>query len=115
MQPHTSPIPDAWKASVIPILRRERGLRDLTRRARQDWAKLDDSHTVAQLYELLADVLEEGTYHQSAPVCGMEPPGEVYEFCFEHQPPRFSSPIPLYAKINLREGKLAVIVVSTHP
>jgi hypothetical protein len=115
MPPHVTAIPSDWKVSVIAVLRREYGLRTVVQRAQHEWRNLDDSHTIEGLYALLADVLEENRYTRSKPFLEVTEPGEAYQFCFDYQPPRFNRPISLFAKINLREGRRAVLVISAHP
>lgn len=114
MQRTEDRLPTPWRRDVIAILRREKGLRDVVQRAAADWRKLDATHTTAGLYEVLAEALELQEYTAAKRVEGMVPEGEVFSFVFPYRLPTSGANLKLFAKINLREGRLAVIVYSAH-
>ena len=53
-------------------------------------------------------VLRQALYTDSRKVVGMDPTGETYEFLFPLEGRR------MYGKINLKEGRVFVQVISAH-
>lgn len=57
---------------------------------------------------VMVDILRRELYTDSRQVFGMDPTGETYEFLFPLEGRR------MYGKINLREGRVFVQVISAH-
>lgn len=102
------PIPDLWREVVATILRSGDARRiQTTQRSDKDWnAPFPDSWEYER-FEAIAETLERGGV-VGRRVCGMTPPGEVYEFFFV-----FRS-VNLYGKVNLLSSGNVVVVYSNH-
>lgn len=102
------PLPEAWKESVVRILRAGAVNRDIliTLRALQDW----EATTMAWPHELVDSLAEyfsrSGVTGQR--VEGMADQGETYEFLFSFKGQS------LYGKVCLLEGKIKVKIISAH-
>jgi len=105
----TEHIPEVWKAAVLGIL--AQGLCSdrlrVTARARRDFEDMFTDQMAYEMVDLFADILRDPTLHGRR-VVGMEPPGETYEFIFEHRGKQ------VYGKIGLHDNGELVILFSAH-
>ena len=104
-----SAIPKDWRDRVVAILEAGRaGTRAVTNTARIDWMALFPESFSFEIYSVIAKVLKADEVTDARKVETMDEPGEVYEFLFVHMQRR------MYAKVNLCEGKVLVLVYSAH-
>lgn len=104
-----SAIPKDWRDRVVAILEAGRaGTRAITNTARIDWMALFPESFSFEIYSVIAKVLKADEVTDARKVETMDEPGEVYEFLFVHMQRR------MYAKVNLCEGKVSVLVYSAH-
>ena len=82
--------------------------RAMTNTARLDWMTLFPESFSFEIYSVIASVLSMNATTDARQVLTMSEPGEVYEFLFVHLGQR------MYAKVNLCEGKVSVLVYSAH-
>jgi len=102
-------IPNEWIQKVVAILRAGKAnTRAITNTARLDWMSLFPESYSFEIYAVLAHVLSDGLVTDARRVLTMNEPGEVYEFLFTHENNR------MYAKVNLCEGRVSVLVYSAH-
>jgi hypothetical protein len=101
------PIPDAWRETVIAILRNgDPGRIDWTFRARQDWDAATGGFTYEAYPPMLAALEQPGVEgNLVTPFPGQV---ETYEFLFFHAGRR------MYGKLALIDGRLKIAVVSAH-
>jgi hypothetical protein len=101
-------IPEIWKNEVIKILNNGNNtLIEWTYRAQQDWQQFGLPYQALTLLSLrlkAADAL-------GRQVFGMAGAAEVWEFLLPHP---LNSPIPLYAKIGLKDNRLSIKIFSVH-
>jgi len=102
-------IPSEWVQQVVAILNAGKAhTRAMTNTARLDWMSLFPESYSFEIYTVLARVLTDGSITDARRVDGMAEPGVVYEFLFLYSGRR------MYAKVNLCEGRVSVLVYSAH-
>ncbi len=82
--------------------------RAMTNTARLDWMTLFPESFSFEIYSVLAGILARNATTDARQVLTMAEPGEVYEFLFVHSGRR------MYAKVNLCDGHVSVLVYSAH-
>lgn len=101
-------IPELWKNEVIKILNTGNNtLIEWTFRAQQDWQQFGlpyQAHALLARHLKPADTL-------GRQVFGMAGAAEIWEFLLPHP---LNSPIPLYAKIGLKNNHLSIKIFSVH-
>ena len=101
-------IPELWKNEVIKILNTGNNtLIKWTFRAQQDWQQFGLPY---QALALLAFRLKSADV-MGRQVFGMAGAAEIWEFLLPHP---LNSPIPLYAKIGLKNDRLSIKIFSVH-
>lgn len=105
----THRLPPGWVRVVADILeRRESKTYSITIRARQDFEMIFPERFSEEILSVMVDILRQELYTDSRQVFGMDPTGETYEFLFPLDGRR------MYGKINLKEGRVFVQVISAH-
>ena len=101
-------IPKRWRDTVREILESCDASRIVvTVRAKRDWEATFPLAFEFEMYMVLAEALKDENL-EGKRVVGMTPPGEVYEFFFNHQDRK------LYGKVNLLPNGKLVIIYSAH-
>ena len=85
-----------------------KGTRSITNTARRDWMDLFPDSFSFEIYSVISSILKLGAITDARKVLTMNEPGEVYEFLFVYRSRR------MYSKVNLQEGKVSVLVYSSH-
>jgi hypothetical protein len=107
MSASVGPVPATWRTAVVAILREgDTGKIMLRQRAWRDWQATFPMAWRYNLYEALAEALEQNDLHGKR--CEMKEAGETYAFFFTYQGRK------LYGKINLTRPGYLVIIYSAH-
>jgi len=102
------PIPDAWRAVVVRILKdADTRAIMLTGEARASWAATFPDAWISDCYDAMARVLKADGI-RGRQILDMRDPGEIWAFWFEFKKRK------LYGKINLTPNGKLIIIYSAH-
>lgn len=102
-------IPSEWVRIVCDILdARKKTSYRITTRARYDFEALFPDLFSEEMLTIMSDVLRRDKYTDFRNVVGFDPEGDAYEFLFPFRNR------PMYGKINLKDNKVFVEVISSH-
>lgn len=102
-------IPSEWVRIVCDILdARKKTSYRITTRARNDFEALFPDLFSEEMLAIMSDVLRCDKYTDFRYAIGIDPKGYAYEFLFPFRDR------PMYGKINLKDNKVFVEVISAH-